>query len=502
MTPPTGSGAESTVSGWHAPTWMRDESGELSHNRTRALTIFFVLALYTVATLPGVAAKNAGFDLDFHAKVADAFMHGRLDIRPVPPELSALEDPYDPTANYSIRFPGEGNGVAIHDLAFHNGKLYSLHGPTQAVLVNIPFELMGLPAPPNFLATLMFITLGFLAAVAIIEQLRVRFMATLPLWAECSMIIAVGLATPAWWILTIGRGYESAIACGYGLLMAGLALLLRAVRDAGRPNRWLLAGGAFCLAAAVGARPHLFVAGAYLVFVAITIVVARRRSGTTHGLGQDLLALFTPYAVIGGLLMAYNIARFGSPTDYGTQYQLSFWNMQSYPLAQLSYIAPNLHDYILALPQFHWRPPFVSLQNSTFTFTPEYRSHFHEALAGTLFLYPLVPVGLVICAASARRMWRLARPLAAGLGIALVLAVVVLLELSFPFNSSTMRYTVDFVPSLVLVVTIGWGWSYSQYAGSATIRRVLTGAWLGALAVTVAFGLAGIVAPCSSVGTC
>ena len=204
--------------------------------------------------------------------------------------------------------------------------------------------------PPDYLATLLFVSIGFLAAVGIIVQLRVRFMPTLAVWAECSMIGAVGLATPAWWILTIGRGYESSIACGYALVMTGLAVLLSAMHDPDRPNRWMLALGAFCLAAAVGARPHLFVAGAYLVLTGYFIARSRRRAGATSGLGLDLVALTGPYLFVGALLGAYNLARFGSLTEFGTQYQLSYWNLRTYPLVKLSYLAPNLWDYLVALP--------------------------------------------------------------------------------------------------------------------------------------------------------
>ena len=146
------------------------------------------------------------------------------------------------------------------------------------------------------------------------------------------------------------RGYESSIACGYALVMTGLTVLLSAMHDPDQPNRWMLALGAFCLAAAVGARPHLFVAGAYLVLTGYFIARSRRRAGATSGLGLDLVALTGPYLFVGALLGAYNLARFGSLTEFGTQYQLSYWNLRTYPLVKLSYLAPNLWDYLVALP--------------------------------------------------------------------------------------------------------------------------------------------------------
>jgi len=484
------------------PGWFLTADGGLERRRCLGLTVLVVLVLYVAATLPAVAVQANGRDLDFHAKLADALLDGRLDIRPVPVELAELADPYDPAANESVRLPTTGDRVPLHDLAFHDGRLYSLHGPTQALLVNVPARLLGLPEPSNFLVTLLFVSLGFVGAIAIIGELRTRYAPELAVWAECSMVAAVGLASPAWWILTVGRGYESAIAVGYGLTWIGLALLLGATRTPGRPDRWLLGAGSFCLAAAVGARPHLAVAAAFLALAGVAVLHARRRNGALHGFGGDLAALLSPYVVVIGLLGAYNALRFGSPADFGTQFQLTYWNMQDYPLMQPRYALPNVYDYLVAPPRLSTRAPFLLLRESTSTQTPEFRRHFHEGIAGALLLYPVVPVGLAVGALNARRMWQRARPLAIVLALGVLLSAIVIAAISLPFNASTMRYTVDFVPALVLVAALGWGWSLTQYSGDGTAHKVLAGTWLLALAWSVAVGFALVLEPCAGAGTC
>lgn len=476
---------------------MQDGSGEPDRRKWALLTILVVLAVYTLSTVPAAAVQLGGGDLPFHSKLADSMLHGHLDIRPVPPGLLQLEDPYDPVANEPFRV-----GESVHDLALYEGRLYSIHGLTQAVLLNIPVRLLGTPDLPDFLATLLFVSGGFLAAVWILVQVRSRYMPTLAIWAECSLIAAVGLATPAWWILTVGRGYESSIACGYFLLMLGLALLLHAGRRTTSPDRWALAGGAACLAAAVGVRPHLVLAGVYVVVLAVAIVLARRREGATRGLNVDLLTLVGPYLVIGALLGAYNLARFGALTDFGTQYQLSYWNMREYPITKASYLWPNLHDYLVSLPRLELRFPFVFLQESTNTRTPEFVLHTHEPIAGSFVLYSVIPVGLSAWALGARSMWRRARPLVLMMGLTLMFSLVVLAALSLPFNSSTMRYAVDYAPVLVLVGSIGWGWSVNHYAERAGIRQAFTVVWLVALAMSVGVGSLLTLTYCGGTGSC
>ena len=230
----------------------RDRAGGARRLLPLAVTVLLVLATYVASSLTydrTLASKYTWFD--FHNYMADAFLDGHLDVKPVPPGLLELDDPYDAVANEPFRRDDQ-----LHDLALYDGKIYAVHGPTQAILLNIPYQLLGFGYLNNNLSTLIWASGGFLAAVALTAELRRRFMPTLPVWAECSMLLAIGLATPVWWIVTVARAYESSIAGGYCLLMIGAACLLRGMRTTASPNRWWLAAGSFALAAAVGNRTH------------------------------------------------------------------------------------------------------------------------------------------------------------------------------------------------------------------------------------------------------
>lgn len=290
---------------------------------------------------------------------------------------------------------------------------------------------------------------------------------------------------------------------GRFLTMIGLALLLRATRDPAHANRLLLAAGSVSLAAAAGTRPHLAVAVAYIVLTAFVLVRSRRGPASSGGVTGDLLALVGPYLLIGALLGAYNVARFGSVTEFGTQYQLSLWNMRDYPLMKPSYIWPNIRDYVVALPRLEAKPPFVFLLDGTPVGTAQNPTrHFREPVAGVLALYPVIPAGLVVLAANARRIWRQCRPLAVLLGLSLALVPIVLLAMALPFNASTMRYTVDFAPMLILVASVGWGWSFAQYRDRLTLRRVLATCWVAAVGLSILIAFLLILTPCTRNGSC
>ena len=176
------------------------------------------------------------------------FLDGNLVVVPTPDGLIDLADPYDPVQNAPYRSAG------MHDLVLYEGRLYSATGPTTGVLLHVPSRLLGLGDLNPNLATLLCAIGGFVASMGIFAELRRRYFGHLPLWVEIVTILGLGFGSPVFWLISIGRSYESAIACGYMLVFAGLYFLLCGVREPTRPNGWLLAAGSAALGAAVSAR--------------------------------------------------------------------------------------------------------------------------------------------------------------------------------------------------------------------------------------------------------
>ena len=228
------------------------------------------------------------------------------------------------------------------------------------------------------------------------------------------------------------------------------------------------------LGLAVGARPTM-VAGAVVVAVAAVAVARSDRA-------RAFTSIVLPYAAVIGLLAWWNVARFGSPTEFGFGYQLSVWDMTRYPVYRAAYVGPNVADYLAAVPRLHRWWPWLSLRPLVGGDRPE--SHTAEPIVGVLLLAPVLPVGLACLATSFRSMWRGARALAVGAATAAVTGVLALVLVSLPFNTSTMRYAVDFTPMLLLAACAGWAWARSGSTGGE--RRRLDVAWVVATALGVA----------------
>lgn len=436
-----------------------------------------VLAAYALSAVL-LASSTEGSD--FHRRTARAIVGGHLDIRPVPADLRSMPDPYDPAVNLDTRINDD-----VQDLAYRNGRLYSAHGLTVPVLLS-PITLLLGTAPPNWLITLVAGWTGFLCGIAILQRLRRSFPPQLPRWVPGSIVIAFGMCGPTWVLMSKGNGYEAAIAVAFAFTMAGCALLLRACDQLPRLRRRSAVAGSLCLGAAVGARPTAVVVGLALAVAAADIL--RQRRLMPMGLGSrsrvpgDLAALLVPYGSILVALAAANVGRFGSLIEFGFGYQLSVWNMTTYPIGRIGYLGPNLSDYLLAPPLLSGRFPWVRLRGMIGGGSPDV--HTAEPIVGLVFLAPVVLVGLTALVRERSSMRRNAPLVHATTTTAALIGVMTLVAVSFPFNTSTLRYAVDGAPLLVLAACIAWAWSRAGSTDPKRSRR-LDVVWIAC----VAFGV-------------
>ncbi|MBS1836453.1 MAG: hypothetical protein JST64_02015 [Actinobacteria bacterium] len=443
-----------------------------------------VLVAYAVAAM---SAAQSATGSDFHRRQAAAIAAGRLDIRPVPDALRSLRNPYDAGRNVDVR-----THDGVQDLAYRDGHLYSAHGLTIPLLL-VPAERLLGTAPPNWAITLMAGWVGVICGAWILTRVREDVVPCLPDWALGTAILAFGLCGPVPALMSTGNGYEAAIAVAFALTMAGAALLMSAVGRWPQLDRRRAAIGSSLLALAVGARPTAVAASIALVVVTVASVRAAGRSGTTRaGLRADIAALLGPYVVVVGALLWANVVRFGSPTEFGFGFQLSVWNMRTYPMGRISYLAPNLGDYLFAAParaaSFPWLRPRSGIEG----LRPDV--HTAEPIVGLVFLAPVLCVGTACLLAGLRSMRRTAPRFAVATLTAAAIGCVGLLAVSFPFNTSTLRYAADAAPMLLLAACASWCWTRSSRDDPAWTRR-LDVAWIAALVVGV------VVTACTQIPT-
>ncbi len=420
------------------------------------LAVLVVLGFYGWTTLtsvsPTIHQTQFSFEDQYNA-LGDAFAHGQLDLRiEPPPGLRALADPLDPASNLAFRV------APYNDLSLYHGRFYAYWGPAPALLLFGPAHLLGLSSFPVELATFLFTTLAFLAAVGLLRLAVRRWAPGAPAWAQALAVVVVGAANAGTYLLRLPETHQAAVAAGAGFQMLALYLLARAIGSA-KHRLGLLTAASACVALAIGSRATLVPVA--LVPVGVLLAMTRRKAGGR----MVALALLGPLVLGAAALLAYDAARFGSPLETGLTYQFGSVDWKAvgsfHPEAIVDGLRYHLLRGVLVRPQFpfFWLNP-VEIAPFRFLYT--------EPMAGVLFTSPVVVLAGLAALGRARSPAALKVVVAAAVALAAALVV----ELS-SFPSIAMRFTADYVSLLVLAALVAW---LAVLGGGRTRRRTRRGA--------------------------
>jgi tetratricopeptide (TPR) repeat protein len=401
---------------------------------------------------------------------------GQLSLKKeAPPGLAQLADPYDPAANILYRTWR----YRMNDLSYYKGRLYLYFGITPALILFWPFAALTGEYLFQNQAVVIFCAIGFLVSVGLMHALWRRYFADVSPWVVAACALALGLAAGVLMILPRSEVYEVAISCGYMLAMLALAAIWRALHERERAWRWLAAASA-AYGLAVGARPSLLL-GAVILLVPVAQAWRERRPRQLSG----LIAATVPITLVGLGLMLYNVRRFGSPFDFGRQYQLAGHGLFAEQSFSLRYLWFNFRVYFLAPAGWSARFPFVH----EIAALPLPTGHVVvEKPFGVLTNIPVVWLAL-----AAPLAWRNQPGPVASILRWFVTAMVLLfgmcaLPLGF-FENAALRYEVDFLPVLVLLAVVGILGLERVLADRPTLRRAVRCGWGSLLAFSVAFNL-------------
>jgi hypothetical protein len=442
---------------------------------------FAAVAVYDVwtaaTTVEGMHFDKAGSR--YYGLLADALRHGDIALRIKPPQaLLDLPNPYDPVANEPFRTTGR-----LWDLSLRDGHLYAPWGPTAAILLFAPFQLIGIEIPES-LAAALFGFLGFLFSAMTLRFLVRRFLPDTPRWALAAATVFLAFGNSLPFALRRPSFYEVAIACALCFVMLGLWLLVTGWFGP-RPSRRRLAGASLCFGLALMSRPTL---GALAIVPLGMALAAWRRAAWPEGVTrrQALVALLVPFVACGLLLAAYNVARFGSPTEFGVKYQLAGLDPAILHPFNSAYIPSGLFVYLLAPPRPMALFPFVQLSAVPALpwATPD--GFGPETTGGVLILAPVL-LWILLLPVVARRIVPDLRALLFGLVGA---GAVIVFVMSFILPGTTQRYTVDFMALLSLAALLIWLVTLTQAERGSWRRRLAAGSGLLVLVWGSALGLA------------
>lgn len=227
-------------------------------------------------------------------------------------KLASMENPYDTYQRATI-------GATVYgDTAYYEGMYYIYFGITPVLLFFLPYYLFSGQNLSYFKAECIIIVLTAIGCYLLIELFRKKLFPKLP--TKVQILYSILLSTAGGNIIILKRSqiYYTAIGTALMLTIWGLCFWFYASE---RYNIWFGMIGSVCLALAVGARPQ-FAMASFLFFPIFIDWISERSKNITK-----IILILIPYVPIGVFLMWYNAARFGSPFDFGANYNLTNFDM-------------------------------------------------------------------------------------------------------------------------------------------------------------------------------
>jgi hypothetical protein len=299
-----------------------------------------------------------------------------------------------------------------------------------------------------------------------------------------AVLFAFGNLAP--FVLRRPAVYEVAILCGYCLTAAFLYFAYRS-SFRGQFEIGSLVVTALILPLIFLCRPNL--AACALVLVSASYLSAARPRQQRRGLPALLGIAFLPLAVGIAVQALYNLARFGSLAEYGMRYQLAGIEVAKFQLVSMSRALYTGLLYLFSVPSFSPLFPFAIAQadNLAWPFSivgeklrPFLPFSLFEPGIGMFVAAPAaialgVSPAFALCRPSVRLQWFFWSVVSTAAVVGFATAC---------FGGATLRYELDFVPTILLATGILLLWLDAGIAGNR--RKV---AFRTVLALAVAYSV-------------
>jgi len=363
--------------------------------------------------------------------------------------------------------------VNLVDMIPYKGRYYFNWGPFPVVL-HFAARAVGLRLSDR-VACLLAVWLTAALILAIVLRLRRLYWPESPLEIPVWLLFAFGLGTPAALVALRGNVYNEAIGIAALMIVAAFWTFLR-YQQRGEFHWVLLAGVATGLAALTRVTMVLYAIPFFLAFGAQHWFKNR----SIAGLLGHLTAYSVPVFLACGLLMADNLARFGSPFDFGREYKPESLANPEIKAFNLGCTPESLGHYLLSLPTITRDFPWIDPDG----WEPVECVTRAEAMSSIFLLSPFLALGIFAWPIR-KSSYSVELRLAAALLFSSALFIFATMT---TFASASRRYMHDFIPFLVIGAFIGLMVLLSR---GVDWKRWRVAAW-GALLFT---GLLNIQAP-------
>lgn len=284
-----------------------------------------------------------------YAELARAFANGRLALDDEPPMfLSEMDNPYD--TDERIALAKEFGDEVRWDTAYYDGQYYVYFGVLPVFVFYLPFYLITGIDFPTIIGCILCLWLFVAGCASLLSVAVHRWFREASIGSVLLCFIALVLSSMVVYCMAMPFLYQLPIVMGLCLLVWGLRFAISARSSV---PRWFVAS--LFLSLILACRPQMF---AYALFALILFVATLiHENGGMHR-GRAIVAALVPFCAVVGLLLTYNAVRFGSPLDFGANYNLTTNDMTHRP-ASVELAISSLYYYYLQPPAVDLSFPFV-----------------------------------------------------------------------------------------------------------------------------------------------
>lgn len=321
-----------------------------------------------------------------YQELAHSLKEGTVVIDDHPdPALFQKENPYD-----TVALMAEGIPFKM-DYAFYNGNYYAYFGIIPELLFFLPYYLIRGTDFPNYGAVLGFYILMIPGIFGVLWELIHRFGKKVPFIWYLILSISVCFLPNYVFILKRPDIYNIPVIAGNAFVFLGTYFWMKALWSEKYNCLWLSLGS-LCMACIAGSRPQMFL---YTVVIFLSLFVPELMKTIREWKAEKRLQIpwkrvfaFTiPFVLIAAVVIWYNMARFGSPVDFGATRSMTSNDMNNRGF-NLSRLGRGLYSFLFQFPSIHASYPFLESCQLEGSYMGKNIVEF--CFGGIFFIFPLL----------------------------------------------------------------------------------------------------------------
>ena len=421
-----------------------------------------------VVSFPQYEEGSAG---QYNHYLVDSIIDGRLDLDLQTSErFDAIERKYD--RNYWMKLYGiDYMSDDVHwDTVYYQGKWYTYFGVVPALIFFVPYTMLTGQYLPYAAACLIQGYIGLVFLLLIWRRFYSKYLKNTPFLIYILTSLALAFCSFVPFLIRRSFFYETVNLGGLMFCAVGFC------DNKERSSYITLTASCLCFALAVGCRPSMVLSSA-LVPIFLWPKIKQTWNERKTSVIKTVVAVAVPYIVVAIPLMWYNYARFGSPFDFGSTYQITGLNIDVQnllsPMGKLYRSLTGVMANLFNAPLFTINFPYVvvkSFQDFGTAYIPQY--------LGAVGLLT-IPVSWFLLGLWKTKSLRKNEPLIGRFILAALLVCIVTAAISAPYCVQP-RYEIDYAWLVVLASLSCLYFIYEKHNVEGTVSV----AWINRLVAT------------------